>query len=77
MLKYDFESELALKPKVKTLLEEVNDFEFDILKLNKATGGNEMIVLSTHLMQKHNLFVNCAIEPKTFNNFITRVQSRY
>ena len=46
VLKHDFESELALTSKVISILEGVNDFEFDILELNKATGGNEMTVLS-------------------------------
>jgi hypothetical protein len=58
VLKYDFEGELALTPKVKTILEGVNDFEFNVLELSKATGGNEMTVLTTYLMAKHNLYVN-------------------
>jgi hypothetical protein len=58
VLKYDFEGELALTPKVRTILEGVNDFEFNVLELSKATGGNEMTVLTTYLMAKHNLYVN-------------------
>jgi hypothetical protein len=58
VLKYDFEGELALTPKIRTILEGVNDFEFNVLELSKATGGNEMTVLTTYLMAKHNLYVN-------------------
>jgi hypothetical protein len=58
VLKYDFEGELALTPMVRTILEGVNDFEFNVLELSKATGGNEMTVLTTYLMAKHNLYVN-------------------
>lgn len=75
--KYDFESEIILTPKVKQILTGVQEFEFDIFELNKATNGNEMIVLSTYLLNKHNLFVNWAIDPSTFNQFITCIQNRY
>ena len=75
--KYDFETELALTPKIKKILEGAQDYEFDMFELNKASFGNEMIVLSTHLLNKHNLFVNCAIDPKTYNSFISCIQNRY
>lgn len=55
---YNFEADLALTPKIKEILQDVQEYEFDIFQLNKATGGNEMTVLSTFLLNKHNLFVN-------------------
>lgn len=69
--KYDFDSEIELTDTVKALLHDIQEYEFDMFELSKATNGNEMIVLSTYLLNKHNLFVNCAIDPTTFNNFIT------
>lgn len=56
--KYDFETELAITQKIKKILEGAQDYEFDMFELNKASFGNEMIVLSTYLLNKHDLFVN-------------------
>lgn len=75
--RYNFEADLCLTPKIEQILSNVEEFEFDTFELSKATGGNEMTVLSTFLLNKHNLFVNCAIDPKTFNKFISCIQNRY
>jgi len=55
--RYDFDDALMLTPKVKKILGKVETFEFDTFELSNATGGNEMITLSTFLLNKHNLFV--------------------
>lgn len=74
---YDIEAELGLNYKTMTILEKVNDFDFDIFALERETGGNEMIVCATYLLQRHELFEKCSIDPTTFNKFITVIQTGY
>lgn len=75
--KYNFDDELGLTVRVKELLKDVDEYEFNLFALNKETNGNEMVILSTHVLHKHNLFENCVIDPTTYNNFITHIQNRY
>jgi hypothetical protein len=69
--KFDSDDILALNPYIKSILESVESYEFDLFKLQKATNGNEMIVLSMFLLQRHDLFLKCSIDPFKFNNFIS------
>lgn len=66
-----------LTQKVTSILSKVEDYEFDTFELYNATNGNELTTLSTFLLNKHNLFVACAIDPSSYNNFISKVQNRY
>lgn len=75
--RHDFEGELLLTSKVKKILQKVGQFKFDIFELSNATNGNELITVSTFLLNRHNLFVACAIDPASYYNFITCIQSRY
>ncbi|CAI2387561.1 unnamed protein product [Moneuplotes crassus] len=75
--KYDFDKELLLTRKTKNIMQNVGKFEFDMFELNKATNGNELAILSSFLLNKHNLFVTCAIDPSVYTNFILEVQRNY
>ena len=77
ILKYNIDKELGLSSKAKKILEMSEKYEFDIFALEKETGGNEMIALTTYLLLKHDMFVNLAINPDTFNKFITHIQDGY
>lgn len=55
--RHDFEGELMLIPNVNKILQKVDQYDFDILALKNATNGNEIITISTFLLNKHNLFV--------------------
>jgi hypothetical protein len=73
----DITKKLKLSSRVDQILSQVQDFEFDIFDLSKETNMNEMIVCSTYLFQKHNLFEDLIIDPKTFELFITSIQTGY
>jgi hypothetical protein len=66
-----------LNTKATEMLEKVQDYEFDIFVINKETEGNEMVVLSLYLFDKHNLFDILSINPKTFEIFISSIQEGY
>ena len=74
---YDIADDLNLNEQTVKILEQAQDFEFDIFKLHKETNGNEMITLATYLTHKHDLFVKLAIEPNTFSKFIRYIQNGY
>ena len=71
------DEELSLTDRTKDILSLVQDYEFDIFALSKETNGNEMIVLTTYLMHKHDMFLNLAIDPISFSNYISEIQNGY
>ena len=75
--KFNIVKELSLSSDALLMLENTDKFEFDIFELHKETNGNEMITLATYLVHKHNLFVELAIEFKTFGTFISSIQEGY
>jgi len=48
--------EIGINSTVKDILRDVDQLSFDIFALSRETNGNEMVVCSTYLMEKHNLF---------------------
>jgi hypothetical protein len=74
---YDIVKKFGINEKAMAMLEKVQDYDFDIFELNKETKGDEMIVCSTYLFYKHNLFVNLTIDPDTFDKFIRHIQAGY
>ena len=75
--KFNFSNEFHLSSDAEAMLEDVNQFEFNIFDLHNETNGNEMITLSTYLIYKHNLFVELTIELNTFGMFIKNIQEGY
>ena len=74
---YDIDQDLGLTDRAKDVLGKVQAYDFDIFALQKETNGNEMVALTTYLLHKHDMFVNLAIDPDTFNRFITTIQNGY
>lgn len=74
---YDIEKLLSLNGYTKEILEQCQEFEFDIFALERETNGNEMIVCATYLLYRHDLFANLSIDPNTFNKFISSIQDGY
>lgn len=74
---YDIVKKFGINEKTMAILEKVQDYDFDIFELNKETKGDEMIVCSTYLFCKHNLFANLTIDPDTFDKFIRHIQAGY
>lgn len=59
------------------LLKNVSSFDFDPFEFMEACGHEELIVLSTYLMNEHNLFSSLKILPETFLNFMNRIHNGY
>jgi cAMP-specific phosphodiesterase 4 len=74
---YDIDKELNISKTTRSILDTCKDYEFDIFALERATGGNEMIVCATDLLQKHHLFDTLSIDPHTFTKFISVIQNGY
>jgi calcium/calmodulin-dependent 3',5'-cyclic nucleotide phosphodiesterase len=77
LAKYDIKKELNLTDKAMSTLEMVQEYEFDVFTLERETNGNEMIALTTYLLQKHDMYVDLAIDPDTFNRFVSTIQNGY
>lgn len=73
----DVYKKFNLNEKTIAQLEKVQDFDFDIFKVNRETNGNGMIVTSMYLFKKHSLFESLAIDPRTFEIFISSIQEGY
>jgi hypothetical protein len=48
-------------------LSNVDNLDFNIFKLKELTKGNELLALSTYLMQTKSLFSTQKINPEVFN----------
>lgn len=75
--KINIDEELGITSNVRDILDQIQDFEFDIFALSKETDGNEMILLTSYLMHKHDMYLNLAIDPVTFNKYISQIQNGY
>lgn len=75
--KIDIASDLRLTDKMNEILDRWLDYEFDILALERETNGNEMTVLSSFLMYKHDFYTTLWIDPTTFATFIKSIQHGY
>jgi len=64
---------LELTPETQAALEKVNTFEFDIFDFMEICNHDELYIIASFLMNKHNLFENQKIYPEVFFNFIKRV----
>ncbi len=73
----DILKEIGINSKAKEILKDVNQMSFDIFARSRETNGNELVVCSTYIMEKHNLFEECMIDPKTFSRFVESVQTGY
>lgn len=74
---FKINKEFGLSKAAQKMLERCEEFEFDIFELERETNGNELIVCSTFLLMKHDLFTNLAIDLHTYLKFISNIQNGY
>ena len=58
-------------------LEKVETDQFDVFLMRKETGKQEPVVISSYLMDKHNLFSAMKIDPDTFQSYMVAIQNGY
>jgi hypothetical protein len=75
--KLDVYKKFNLDWKTIAQLEKVQEFDFDIFKVNRETNGNGMIITSMYLFSKHSLYESLCIDPRTFEIFISSIQEGY
>lgn len=73
----DIEDRLSLTPDISDMLDKVNTLDFDIFNFKELTNEREMFVLSSYLMNQHNLFRAFRMDPEVYFKFITRIQDNY
>eukprot|EP00345_Euplotes_harpa_P011746 CAMPEP_0168338912 /NCGR_PEP_ID=MMETSP0213-20121227/13146_1 /TAXON_ID=151035 /ORGANISM="Euplotes harpa, Strain FSP1.4" /LENGTH=156 /DNA_ID=CAMNT_0008344839 /DNA_START=116 /DNA_END=586 /DNA_ORIENTATION=+ len=59
------------------MLEQVDSIDFDVFKFKQETQEQEMLVLTSHLMDMHGLFKSFKMNPEIYFKFIKRVQDHY
>ena len=59
------------------MLEHVGSFHFDIFGFVEACKHEELIVLPSFLMDKHNLFESLKIDPEVFFLFMRSIHDGY
>lgn len=74
---FDVAERLSLSTKAQELLKNVSSFYFDPFEFMEATGHQELVTISTYLMNEHQLFGSLKIIPETFIKFMTKVQGGY
>lgn len=73
----DIEDMLDLDQTCMRLLEDIEKFEFNIFEFMEACGHDELYIIPSFLMNKHNLFESCKIAPDKFFTFMRRVHNSY
>ena len=73
----DIEDRLSLTPQSKRMLTKSNTLEFDIFEFKELTKEKEMFVLSSYILNHHNLFRAFKMDPEVYFKFITRIQDKY
>jgi len=59
------------------ILESASDLEFDIFDLETKSHGNELFILSMHIMSKEKFLEEFTISNKKLWNFTYAIQSSY
>ena len=75
--KINIDERLCLTSESKKMLSQADSLDFDIFEFKEAVEENELFVISSYLMQKHNLFENCNVDPEKYFQFIKRIQDHY
>ena len=77
MEQIDLDKRLNLTPDVKEMLEKTETPDFHVFEFSRKTGGNELYVLTSYLLYKHDLFHALKIDPEIFLAFIRQIQDSY
>ena len=59
-----------MTPEVKEMLAKTETPDFHIFEFSRKTDGNELYVLTSYLLYKHDLFHSLKIDPEIFLAFI-------
>ena len=68
---------LITNKKVKILLSETINYDFNIFKLKDETQSDELFALAYYLMQKHSLLESIDMDEFKFVHFIRDVSNGY
>lgn len=77
LINVDIDKLLNITPRCKMILERCEDFNFKIFTVRKETQKNEMVVITTYLLRKHNMFINLKIDPEVFMRYMRKIQDGY
>lgn len=55
------------------MLENIDSSRFNIFKIRELTKGNELVIVSSYLLAKNDLFNFFDIEGKSWFNFISSI----
>ena len=73
----DINEKLDLNADLVKRLEGVHTFEFDIFDFMEACGHQELFIIASYLMNKHELFESMKVYPDVFFTFIKTIQNGY
>ena len=74
----DIDSKLNLSFESKEMLDYVATIdEFNIFDFKSEVNEEELYVLSSFILHKHDIFANCKIDPEVYFKFIKRIQNGY
>ena len=59
------------------IMENIEQLQFDIFKLEEITEGNALCTLGSYLMEKMDLFNKCDINPDLVKQFLINIQNGY
>ena len=68
---------LNLTAKSKFMLEKANTLEFNIFDFKNEVEEQELFVLTSYMMHKHELFRSFKMDPEVFFKFVKRAQDYY
>jgi len=63
---------------VKRCLGQVMDWsKFDVFELDRASSGNSLLLMSTHVLERTGLMKSCGLSKSAFAEYITQIQETY
>jgi len=71
------ENRLGLTKNAQMLFEEVSNKDFPIFDFKRETKENELVVLTSLILQKHNIFVQLNLDLDLWMKFIDKIQAGY
>ncbi len=73
----DINEKLDLNADLIERLKTIHTFEFDIFEFTDACNNQELFIVASYLMNKHELFESLKIYPEVFFTFIRTIQAGY
>jgi len=73
----DIDEKLNLNSQTKTMLNKADSLSFNIFDFKDLVEEKELYVLTSYLLNKHDLFRAMKMDPEVFFSFIVRIQDYY